>query len=662
MCGLTGFWQLGGFSASEATALATAMAQRIAHRGPNDSGVWIDAGAGLALAFRRLSILDLSSAGHQPMVSASGRYVIVFNGEIYNYLQLRSELEGEGSVAWRGHSDTETLLAGFEAWGVEATLKKTVGMFAIALWDRAERTLYLARDRMGEKPLYYGWQNDVFLFGSELKALRAHPAFRGEIDRDAITLLLRHNCIPAPYSIYQGIRKLLPGTYLKFLPGQRDGGPTPYWSLREVVEQGQAQPFSGSESEAVTALETHLLEAIGLQMIADVPLGAFLSGGIDSSTIVALMQAQSSQPVKTFTIGSHQQGYNEAEHAKAVARHLGTVHTELYVTPNDAMNVIPRLPTLYDEPFSDSSQIPTFLVSQMAKQHVTVSLSGDAGDELFGGYNRYSWASSISRMRRIPPPLRKLAAAGLSAFSPRAWDRLYSPVSELLPSRLHMALPGDKAHKLADLLAGGGSPEEIYRGLVSHWKQPTDIVIGATEPSTALRVRANWPTIHEFEQRMMYLDAMSYLPDDILVKVDRAAMGVSLETRVPFLDHRVVQFAWQLPMSMKIRQGQGKWILRQVLYKYVPRELMERPKMGFGVPIDSWLRGPLRDWAEGLLDESRLRQEGFFNPRPIRKMWAEHLSGHRNLQYPLWDVLTFQAWLESAEDVSQIGQCSLQLL
>ena len=661
MCGLTGIWRPGGVSAVEAKSTATAMAQRIAHRGPDDSGVWIDTDAGLALAFRRLSILDLSPAGHQPMVSASGQYVIVFNGEIYNYLQLRRELEGQGAVAWRGHSDTETLLAGFEAWGVEATLKKTVGMFAIALWDRAERTLYLARDRMGEKPLYYGWQNDVFLFGSELKALRAHPAFRGEIDRDAITLLLRHNCIPAPYSIYQGIRKLLPGTYLKILLGQRDGEPVPYWSLREVVEQGQAQPFSGSESEAVTALETHLLEAIGLQMIADVPLGAFLSGGIDSSTIVALMQAQSSQPVKTFTIGSHQEGYNEAEHAKAVARHLGTEHTELYATPNDAMNVIPRLPTLYDEPFSDSSQIPTFLVSQMAKQHVTVSLSGDAGDELFGGYNRYSWASSISRMGRIPPPLRKLAAAGLTAFSPRAWDRLYSSVSELLPARLRMALPGDKAHKLADLLAGGGSPEEIYRGLVSHWKDPANVVIGATEPSTTLTAKSNWPTMHGFEQRMMYLDAISYLPDDILVKVDRAAMGVSLETRVPYLDHRVVQFAWQLPLSMKIRQGQGKWLLRQVLYKYVPKELMERPKMGFGVPIDSWLRGPLRDWAEDLLNESRLRQEGFFNSLPIRKMWAEHLSGHRNLQYPLWDVLTFQAWLESAEDVSQIGKCSLQV-
>src|SRR5665213_3312619 len=423
MCGLTGFWQPGGLSASEAKPTATAMAQRIAHRGPDDSGVWIDAEAGVALAFRLLSILDLSPAGHQPMVSASGRYVIVFNGEIYNYLKLRSELEGEGSIAWRGHSDTETLLAGFEAWGPEATLKKTVGMFAIALWDRAERTLYLARDRMGEKPLYYGWQRDTFLFGSELKALRAHPAFRGEIDRDAITLLLRHNCIPAPYSIYQGIRKLLPGTYLKLLPGQRDGDPVPYWSLREVVEQGQAQPFSGSESEAVTALETHLLEAIGLQMIADVPLGAFLSGGIDSSTIVALMQAQSSRPIKTFTIGFYENGYSEAVHAKAVAHHLGTDHTELYVTPEQAMEVIPRLPTLYCEPFADSSQIPTFLLSQLVKKHVTVSLSGDGGDELFCGYNRYQLTGSLWRQLSIVPrPLRSMAAKGIAAISPQSWN------------------------------------------------------------------------------------------------------------------------------------------------------------------------------------------------------------------------------------------------
>jgi asparagine synthase (glutamine-hydrolysing) len=664
MCGLTGFYQPGGFSAADAKALATAMAQRIVHRGPNDSGVWTDADAGLALAHRRLSIIDLSPAGHQPMLSTSGRYVLVFNGEIYNHLRLRRELEagnfhphpqrgreislgGGGNVAWRGHSDTETLLAGFEMWGLKATLKKTVGMFAIALWDRAERTLTLARDRVGEKPLYYGWQGGIFLFGSELKALKAHPAFTGEIDRDALSFLLRHNYLPAPYSIYKGIRKLPPGTYLNLLIGQRESEPVPYWSLREVAERGQTQPFAGSETEAVTALEALLLESIGLQMIADVPLGAFLSGGVDSSTVVALMQAQSSRPVKTFTIGFHEEGYNEAEHARAVARHLGTEHTELYVTPEQARAVIPQLPALYDEPFADSSQIPTFLVSQLAKQHVTVSLSGDAGDELFGGYNRYFWATAIWRkLGRMPVSLRKMAAGGLSIFSTPAWNRCYALVAGRLPLRLGVVQPGDKIHKLAEILAAS-SPEEMYRGLVSHWKHPANVVIGATEPPTVLTDQSSWPAIHDFEQRMMYLDAMSYLPDDILVKVDRAAMGVSLETRVPLLDHRVVEYAWQLPLSMKIRGGQGKWILRQVLYKYVPKELMERPKMGFGVPIDSWLLGPLREWAEALLDEARLKRESFFNPVPIRHKWREHLSSERNWQYYLWDVLMFQAWLEA---------------
>lgn len=660
MCGLTGFWQQRGFPALEAKATAATMAHQIAHRGPDDFGVWVDADAGLALAFRRLSILDLSSAGHQPMASASGRYVLVFNGEIYNYLQLRSELEGLENFAWRGRSDTETLLAGFETWGVDTTLKKSVGMFAIALWDREERSLTLARDRMGEKPLYYGWQNGALLFGSELKALRAHPSFLGEIDRNALTLLLRHNCIPAPYSIYCGIYKLLPGTYLKLSSSRRESKPIAYWSLREVVTQGQTQLFAGSEAEAVEELETHLRAAVRSQMIADVPLGAFLSGGVDSSTIVALMQAQSDRPVKTFTIGFHHQRYNEAEYATAVARHLGTEHTELYVTPEDAMSVIPRLPVLYDEPFADSSQISTFLVSQLAKQHVTVALSGDAGDELFGGYNRYSWAAPISRLARTPKAIRATAETALRTLSPRTWDRLYNPISGLLPSGLRITLPGDKAHKLADVMAECGSREEIYRGLVSHWKYPADVVIGAAEPSTMLTAGASTLPVHGFEHRMMYLDAMSYLPDDILVKVDRAAMGVGLESRIPFLDHRVVDFAWRLPLSMKIRHGQGKWLLRQVLYKYVPKELIERPKMGFGVPIDSWLRGPLHDWAEDLLDETRLRQGGFFHPSPIRHMWAEHLSGHRNLQYPLWDVLTFQSWLQNAQDASYAGECLLQ--
>lgn len=648
MCGVTGFLQPSGPSAEKITAITDAMARRIEHRGPDDSGIWVDPALGVALGHRRLAILDLSQEGHQPMRSADGCRVLVFNGEIYNHRGIRDEIDRAGAApAWRGHSDTEVMLAAVGAWGLDAALRKFVGMFAFALWDREARTLFLARDRLGEKPLYYGWQGDAFLFGSELKALKAHPAFRGEVDRDAMALMLRHGYIPAPYSIYKGIYKLPPGTYLKISIAEKEGEPIPYWSLREVAEHGQVEPFAGSETQAVATLESKLTEAVGLQMVSDVPLGAFLSGGIDSSTIVALMQAQSSRPVKTFTIGFNEEGYNEAEHAKRVARHLGTDHTELYVTSEQAQSVIPRLPALYDEPFADPSQIPTFLVSQLARRHVTVSLSGDAGDELFGGYTRYFWASSIWRiLGRMPTPLRKGAALGLGAFSPRALNGVYGQLSRFLPRRFGMARPGDKVSRLADML-GAASPEDIYRGLVSHCQDPAQVVIGSSDPPTVLTHRSAWAATAHFEERMMYLDAMSYLPDDILVKVDRAAMGVSLETRVPFLDHRVVEFAWQLALSMKMRQGQGKWILRQVLYKYVPKELIERPKMGFGVPIDSWLRGPLREWSEALLDESRLQREGFFDPAPIRERWREHLCGERNWQYFLWNVLMFQAWLES---------------
>ncbi len=664
MCGLAGFWQPGGFSTKYANATLEAMAAQITHRGPDDAGIWVDPDVGISLAHRRLSILDLTDAGHQPMVSPSGRFVIVFNGEIYNHLDFRRELEaqahtpnpsptnGREKIFWRGHSDTETLLANFEVRGIEATLKRAVGMFAIAAWDRAERTLTLARDRLGEKPLYYGWQGGTFLFGSELKALQAHPAFRTAIDRDALSLFLRHNCIPAPYTIYQGIHKLPPGTLLT-LPGNSATRPqivtpVPYWSLREVAEHGQAQPFQGNDREAVAALDNLLRDTVRCQQLADVPLGAFLSGGVDSSTVVALMQAQASRPVKTFTIGFHESGYNEAHHAQAVAHHLGTDHTELYVTPEEARAVIPRLPEIYDEPFADASQIPTFLVAQLTRRHVTVSLSGDAGDELFGGYNRYFLASSIWRkIGWLPASARQMAARGITALSPATWNHLYEALAKFLPSRLRFSQPSDKVHKLAEILMAA-SPELIYRDLISHWKQPTDLVIGATEPPTIPSNPDCWARLAEFDHRMMYLDAMSYLPDDILVKVDRAAMAVSLETRVPFLDHRVVEFAWRLPLALKIRHGQGKWILRRVLDQYVPRTLIERPKMGFGVPLDSWLRGPLRDWAEALLDESRLRQEGFFRPEPIRRKWAEHLAGTRNWQYYLWDVLMFQAWLERA--------------
>lgn len=649
MCGLAGFLdpsrRTGG---EELRATVTRMAAALRHRGPDDGGAWVDAEAGIALGHRRLSIVDLSPLGHQPMQSACGRYVTAFNGEIYNHRALRRELEGLGH-AFRGHSDTEVMLAAFVEWGLEAALERFNGMFALALWDRKGRLLHLVRDRLGEKPLYYGWMGRTFLFGSELKALRAHPEFRGEVDRGALALYLRHNYIPTPYSIYRGIRKLPPGTRLTLNGADAGAAPTPipYWSFREVSERGVAEPFTGSADEAAAHLDTLLRDAVKLRMEADVPLGAFLSGGIDSSTVVALMQAQGDRPVKTFTIGFHEAAYNEAEDAKAVARHLGTEHTELYVTPGEAMAVIPRLPALYDEPFADSSQIPTFLVSELARRHVTVSLSGDAGDELFGGYNRYFWGRSIwQRIGWMPRGMRGAAARALTVLPPEAWETVFRMTGPVLPGKIKQRSPGDKLHKLAEILAVN-DPETMYLGLVSHWKDPASLAVGASEPPTVLTDRSQWADLPDFTQRMMYLDTVTYLPDDILVKVDRASMGVSLEGRIPFLDHRVVEFAWRLPLSMKVRDGQGKWLLRQVLYGYVPRGLIERPKMGFGVPIDAWLRGPLRDWAESLLAERRLRAEGFLHPRPIREKWAEHLSGRRNWQYHLWDVLMFQAWLES---------------
>jgi asparagine synthase (glutamine-hydrolysing) len=654
MCGFAGFLSTGANLSVDWSELLKRIGTSIAHRGPDGSGIWTETESGIGLIHRRLAIVDLSPAGYQPMMSFCERYVIAFNGEIYNHIDLRNDLEkcgvrGTPGLPWRGHSDTETLLAAMTAWGIQATVERCIGMFAFAVWDKKERTLTLGRDRLGEKPLYYGWQgsghDSTFLFGSEIKALKAHPSFSAPINRDALCLLLRHSYIPAPHSIYQGIFKLPAGSLLTVSLDKREPVIVPYWSFTEMAVDGNRSPFTGSPEAMVDSLEDLLKSAVRLQMVADVPLGAFLSGGIDSSTVVALMQAQSSRPVKTFTIGFNEEGYNEAVNAKAVARHLGTDHTELYVTPQQALDVIPKLPSLYCEPFADSSQIPTFLVSQLARQKVTVSLSGDAGDELFAGYNRYVLARNIwGKVSRLPGGVRSLAAAGIRSLSPAAWNTLIGPLQPLAPRSFRQANIGDKLHKGAHVLAAQ-CVDDLYLGLVSHWKTE-ELVIGGHEPATCLNGNRLALAGLDDVQRMMALDAITYLPDDILVKVDRAAMGVSLESRVPFLDHRVVEFAWRVPQTLKLRDGVGKWILRQVLYRYVPKELVERPKMGFGVPIDVWLRGPLKDWAEALLDEGRLRREGYFHPAPIRQKWAEHLAGARNWQYHLWDVLMFQAWLE----------------
>ncbi|MEM7712837.1 MAG: asparagine synthase (glutamine-hydrolyzing) [Cyanobacteria bacterium P01_A01_bin.68] len=641
MCGITGFWDISRqISNDKLPQIVRQMSNTLTHRGPDDSGTWIDGEAGVALGHRRLAIIDLSPGGHQPMLSGDNRYAIVFNGEIYNFLELRRELEQLGHK-FRGHSDTEIMLAGFSQWGVHSAVERFNGMFAFALWDRRERVIHLGRDRMGEKPLYYGFTGRTLLFASELKALKAYPDFHPEINRDALASFLRYSYISSPKCIYKGIYKLPPGCILSWDGNDIHPEPKPYWQVKQAALTGVGKPFKGSELEAVEQLEALLKDAVGLRMIADVPLGAFLSGGIDSSTIVALMQAQNSRQVKTFTIGFHEREYNEAQHAKAIAEHLGTNHTELYVTPEDTLSVIPKLPSLYDEPFSDQSQIPTYLVSQLAKESVTVSLSGDGGDELFAGYNRHFLGRSIwQKIGWIPSIFRHVAAGGITAITPGTWDHIFDKVNPVLPKNLRYSSWGDYLHKLAKVLPAT-NPQSMYGGLVSHWSQ--NVVIGASEHLNPGELEIE---LSDFTQQMVYMDTVTYLPDDILVKLDRASMGVGLEGRIPMLDHRLVEFAWGLPLSMKIRDGMGKWLLRQVLYKYVPKELIERPKMGFGVPIDSWLRGPLREWAAELLDETRLHQQGFLNPQPILKLWEEHLSGNRNWQYHLWDVLMFQAWLE----------------
>ncbi len=627
------------------------MCDAIVHRGPDGGGVWSDAAHGLALSHRRLAIVDLSPQGRQPMVSACSRYVVVFNGEIYNHLALRAAL---GAHPWRSHSDTETLLACMSRYGVHLALERLVGMFAIAVWDRQTATLTLARDRLGEKPLYHGkLPCGDFVFGSELKALRAHPRWQGEVDRDALALYMRHNVIPAPHSIYRGIAKLMPGSWLDVAADGSTRSGT-YWSLREIALRARLQPAEMPDAEATERLRSLIDSAVKSQMVSDVPLGAFLSGGVDSSTIVASMCRQSTVKVRTFSIGFDEKGFDEAVHARAVAVHLGTEHTELYVTPDDALAIIPGLAAIYDEPFADSSQIPTILVSRMTRQHVTVALSGDGGDELFAGYNRYLIASRAwRRLDRLPLAARRLAARALLATRPGTLDALASALGNAVPALRRHGAVGDKLHKFADTVLDAPSQLTMYRRLVSHWQDPASVVLAATEPRTVIDELGQAPHGLAPIELMCLLDQLTYLPDDILVKVDRAAMGASLETRVPLLDHRLVEFAWGLPLHQKVRGGHTKWLLREVLYRDVPRALIERPKQGFAIPLDRWLRGPLRSWAEGLLNPSRLVREGWFDAKAVRSKWDQHLRGERNWQFHLWDVLMFQAWHSAATDSVQ---------
>jgi asparagine synthase (glutamine-hydrolysing) len=640
MCGIAGFVSSSfARSAAQLDNLAGAMNTSLRHRGPDDQGNWIDAEAGVALIHRRLSIVDLSAAGHQPMVSADGRYVISYNGEVYSHEDIRPTLAARG-VTFRGHSDTEVMLESIAAFGLEATLPRLIGMFAIALWDRKERALTLVRDRLGIKPLYWAKFGELFLFGSELKALRAHPGWTPRIDRGAVAAFMRHNYIPAPHTIYQGVQKLEPGSILT-LPWRGEPRICRYWDARAVAIDGIASPIAGSDRELTDRLEATLQDAVKRRMMADVPLGAFLSGGIDSSTVAALMKSANAGPVKTFTIGFDNDDFDEAHHAAAVARHLGTDHTELRVTAQQALDVIPQLPEMYDEPFADSSQIPTYLVSAMTRKHVTVALSGDGGDELFAGYNRYRLASRSWRgLSLLPRALRQSAAAMIASVPAERWSRML----DVLPARLRGGAVGDKIHKMASVL-GLPDGDAVYRSLITHW-EPGEIMPGATEPQGVIwdaSLRHQLPGLLE---RSQFLDLVTYLPDDILTKVDRASMAVALEARVPLLDHRVVEFAWRLPRSAKLRGGTGKRLLRQVLDRHVPRALVERPKMGFGVPLAQWLRGPLRDWAETLLAEQRLRDGGLLDARRVRQVWQAHLSGRGNWQHLLWDVLMLESWRE----------------
>ncbi len=647
MCGITGLLRIGGGDTDALSGLAREMALRLAYRGPDAAGAFADGESGVAFGHRRLSIIDLTEAGAQPMHSECGRLTITFNGEIYNHLDIRKALEAAGAAPnWRGHSDTETLLHAIRHWGVEESLRRFSGMFAFALWDRRDRTLTLCRDRFGEKPLFYGWCGADLVFASELKAFAAHPAWKPELDRSALTSFMRSSYVPAPWSIWQGVRKLPAGSLVTFSISAPAGDwpqPRSWWSLAHTANEGR-KAWLTNEREATDELEQRLSTAVQRQCLSDVPLGAFLSGGIDSSTIVALMQKQSARPVRTFTIGFGEGEYNEANDARRVAAHLGTDHTELTVDPQTARDVIPRLPDIYDEPFANSSQIPTHLVSALARQHVTVALSGDAGDELFGGYNRHVWGGALHRrFGHWPAPLRATLATALSAISPQPAGVVADLLQPLLPGRLRVRRAGDQLAKFARILKAQ-SLDEMYTLLASIEPDPSSVVIGGAE-------RDNWagaqlatiaPDSGPLE-RMTLADAFGYLSDDILQKVDRAAMAVSLETRVPFLDADVVDLACRTPPSMKVRDGRGKWLVREVLYRHVPREMIDRPKTGFSIPLDDWLRGPLKEWASDLLAPDRLRRQGLFDVSRVSAVLDEHRRGH-NRGYWLWNVLMAQAW------------------